>query len=216
MNIKKIGEWNMARAAVQRQGMRAHRAMGKATKQEAHLMRGMIVRAFVSGGRSNGVNWPKLQPATIAAKKSSKPLIDSGDLRNSVVVVTDGNDAFVGVTSKSRSSDGKSLANIAAVHEYGKTIVQKRGDSVVIIKIPERSFLRSTVTRHFKPAIAKQRFLARVAIAMGRGWATQAPTTGAAMAKAGKADAKAKLPTSLPKPSKPKKQPQGGSGGKFI
>lgn len=215
MKVIKVGEWDAARIALFRQGKRAHVAMGLATKQEAHLMRGMMIRAFVSGGRSNGINWPKLQPATIAAKKSRKPLIDSGDMRNSVVVVTVGNDAFVGITSKTRSKDGKSLANIAAVHEFGKTIVQKRGDAIVIIKIPARSFVRSTADRHFKPAIAKQRFLARVAIAMGTGWAKQAPPSGAAMAKSGKAAAKALLPVSLPKPKGPKKQGH-DSGGKFI
>lgn len=214
MIVQKVGQWNEARAALFKQGMRARKAMATATSQEAHLMRGLIVRAFNTGGRSSGVNWPKLEPATVKAKGSRKPLIDSGDMRNSVVVVKSGNDAWVGITSATRGHDGESMANIAAVHEYGKTIVQKRGDAVVIIKIPERSFLRSTAKFHFNPVIAKQRFLARVAIGMGTGWASQAPLKGAAMAKAGQAAAKAKLPPSTKKPRKPKRARS--SGGRFI
>lgn len=214
MIVQKVGQWNEARAALFKQGMRARKAMAMATSQEAHLFRGLVIRAFNSGGRSNGVNWPKLQPATAKAKGSRKPLIDSGDLRNSVVVVKDGNDAWVGVTSNTRGHNGENMANIAAVHEYGKTIVQKRGNKVVIIKIPKRSFLHSTAKFHFKPVIAKQRFLARVAIGMGTGWASQAPMKGAAMAKAGKAAAKAKLPTGGGKPKKP--QRPRSSGGRFI
>jgi phage gpG-like protein len=190
MTVQKVGQWAEARAAVTAMGRRMEMAQDRATKQEAQLFRAMIVRAFNSRGATNGKTWAPNAPATKAAKGSSKPLIDSGQLRNSVAVVETGDQIFVGVPSKARRKDGGPLVDIAAVHEYGKIIVQKRGGSVVVIKIPERSFIRSTAAFHFKDGDVKKRYLARVATLMGPGWSSQASASAKAMAMAGKAAAK--------------------------
>ena len=91
---------------------------------------------------------PKLSPATIKKKGSSKALVDSGELRSEITSKTFGTDvAEVGVFG--------GRADIATIHEFGAVIerqrksqgthlgVDIRGGDVRII-IPERSFLRST------------------------------------------------------------------------
>lgn len=184
----KVGEWAKARAAVAGMATRMSSATDKATRQEAQLFRKMVLRAFNSRGKSNGKAWAKLKPATIRRKGSSKPLIDTAQLRNSVSVIEKGNTIFVGVSSKVRRN-GRPLANIAAVHEYGKVIAQQRGGKVVLIKIPQRSFIQSTADFHFKPSDVSKRYAQRVALLMGPGWGGGVATA-STLAKAGKAAAK--------------------------
>ena len=191
MTVGKFGQWDLARAVTHRMGERARLAMRKANKQEAQLFRALVLRAFNSRGRTNGKAWTPLKPATKKRKGSSKPLIDTGDLRNSIAVVDRGSQIFVGVPNLARNKQGEALTSIAAVHEFGKTIAQKRGDSLVVIQIPERSFLRSTADFHFKPSAMKARVLGRIAIAMGHGWASQVPKA-RALAAAGTAASKGK------------------------
>jgi len=187
----KTGDWALARAATDRMGARMVAATQKATLQEAQMYRALVVRAFNSRGKSNGKAWQPLQPATVKAKGSSKPLIDTGQLRNSVQVINAGGVIFVGVPSKVRSTTGGPLVSIAAVHEYGKIIAQRRGDKIVLIKIPARSFLTATYDKHFQPADVRKRYFSRVALAMGGAWAVAAPATARQLAAVGIAEAKA-------------------------
>jgi len=189
VTVKKVGDWNAARAATANMGARMVRATDRATRQEAQLFRSLVVRAFNSGGATNGKRWEPNKPATKERKGSSKPLIDSGQLRNSVQVVEKGDMIFVGVPSNVKRSGGGPLVSIAAVHEYGKIIAQRRGGRVVLIKIPERSFIRSTADFHFKPSAVRPRFFARVALALGPTWAQQVPASAKSLAAAGAAAA---------------------------
>lgn len=191
MTIQKTGDWPEARVAVARMGARMVKASEKATKQEAQLFRAMVVRAFNSRGKSNGVAWKPIKPATKKRKRSSKPLIDSGQLRNSVQIVERGDSVFVGVPSFARRKDGGPLVSIAAVHEYGKKIaITYPFAGIVIIDIPERSFIRSTAKFHFKPNDTRTRYFARIGVIMGPGWAMQVPPSARALAAKGKAAAK--------------------------
>ena len=80
--------------------------------------------------------WPPLKPATIARKGSSRPLIDHGDLMNSVIARKIlKNSFFIGVPRNARRKSTRnvelagrggvmrqsqsSLFNIARVHEFG-------------------------------------------------------------------------------------------------
>ena len=163
----KVGDWDRARRALTGAAGKARRAVEKANKQEAHLFRALVNRAFVSRGRSNGKAWPKLSPVTIAKKGSTKPLIDSGQLKSSIVVVRKGDTFFIGVPHGTLHSDrGKRMTQIAHVHEFGHTIVQ--GSRV--IRIPERSFLRATRDFHYTPAKYKARMENRIGRAMGKDW----------------------------------------------
>jgi hypothetical protein len=154
-------------------------AQVKAVHQEAHFFRKKVIECFKSGGKSNNDAWKSNSPSTIKGKGSSKPLIDKGDLIGSVGVVKAAVDTFfVGVPNNARSKSGTSYVKIGAVHEFGKVITMKitrkqwrwfmanakklgpgkgsggakpkfRPGAILTIKIPERSFLRSTRDAHF-------------------------------------------------------------------
>ncbi|AIY89894.1 phage virion morphogenesis protein [Geoglobus acetivorans] len=72
-------------------------------------------------------DWPPLKPETIRRKKSSKPLIDTGRLRDSITHKVEGDKALIGIFARD-------VVIYAAVHEFGSP--RKN--------IPERSFLRKT------------------------------------------------------------------------
>lgn len=180
IKTRKVGHWKALDYNMVQLATRVRVAQHIAVQQEAQMFRGKVIRAFTTSGRSNGKKWPKNSPSTIAQKGSSKPLIDTGDLRNSIVAIPAGrNRAFVGVSSKKRTKDGERLVDIAEVHEFGRTIAirvtqkmfnyvmaqlsqnggkrrkgtgQFKPGSVLIIKIPERSFLRATADAHFTAA----------------------------------------------------------------
>lgn len=180
IKTKKSGHWKLLDYNMVQLSTRVRAAQHLVVQQEAQYFRGKIIRAFNTSGQSNGKRWAPLKPGTIEAKGSSKPLIDRGDLRNSVVAIPAGrNRAFVGVSSKKRSADGTRMVDIAAVHEFGRVIaiqvtqrmfnyvmaqLSERGGksrkgsgkfkpgATLVIKIPERSFLRATAEAHFTAA----------------------------------------------------------------
>lgn len=114
-----------------------------------------------------------------------------GDLRNSIAVIVQGDEAFVGVPRKARGRNGRSLVDVAQVQEFGSnpivipvtarmrrflfTMLRKAGKEpqpgsgkgVVVVTIPARPFLRPAF-RKFSEG-AQQRFLGRVARLMGWG-----------------------------------------------
>jgi len=91
------------------------RNIKKATKASAISARDHVKVYINLGGR----DWPPLKEATIKRKGSSKPLIDHGDLLNSVVCkMITGYMFFVGVPRNVKKKN-KKMVNIAAVHEYG-------------------------------------------------------------------------------------------------
>lgn len=125
-SVKKTGQWGplgqlLARGAnplVWRQ------AKERAIVKEAHRLRRIIIEGFNSGGPS-GARWPRLKPITqlisrAHGKGDRKPLMDSGDLRNSIAVTQEKDGWFVGVHKKAQGRKGKrKMVDIAAVHENG-------------------------------------------------------------------------------------------------
>ena len=89
---------------------------------------GQVAEVLMTAKIDEGLQ-PPLKPATIAAKGSSTPLIDTGQLYGQITheVESDGRSVKVGVIG--------SRASIAAVHEFGAPSKN----------IPERSFIRSTI-----------------------------------------------------------------------
>jgi len=94
--------------------------------------------AFMEGAIKNKITegdpaWKPLSPVTIARKKSSKPLKDTGTMRNAVThkPELEKDRVLVGVFSLSGEED---RVSIAYTHEFGSP---KR-------RIPRRSFLRTS------------------------------------------------------------------------
>ena len=99
-------------------------------KEKERILR--LAGAFLEGKIKEKItlsdpDWPPLKPQTIKRKGSSKPLIDTGRLRNSIIHKVEGDAALVGVFSRE-------VLVYAAVHEFGSP---KRN-------IPQRSYLRKT------------------------------------------------------------------------
>lgn len=191
----RTGDWALARRLLSAAPTRLQRAIATATRQEAHALRNEIVRGLTSqapGGE------PLLPPSqlTLAARQlkgfgGTKALIVRGDLRNSIGVIVQGDEAFVGVLRSAQSSQGGSLANLAELHEFGGppvvipitprmrrflfALLRKAGRSpsggegrgVVVTQVPARPFLRPAFNR-FRQG-ADRRFLERVAKELGFG-----------------------------------------------
>lgn len=196
LKVVRVGDWGAAMNLTRGMAGRFNRAMDQAVHQEAQNFRKHVLKAFKTSGNSNGKPWQKNEPWTIKRKRSSKPLIDKGDLFGSIVTMKVGDSAyFVGVPNNARSYKGEQLTKIGEVHEFGRVItmtvtkkqfyyimnlLKKFGNTgkkssgkklriggTLIIRIPERSFLRSTMDAHFKQADVEKRMMTFVAQKMG-------------------------------------------------
>lgn len=197
MSVGRTGDWALARRLLAAGPMRLKGAIGTAVRQEAQLLRKQIVEG-ITNQAPGGKPIAPLAATTIAARQlagfgGTKALIRRGDLRNSITVIVEGDEAFVGVSRSARGKGGASLANVAEIHEFGAgpfivpmtprmrrflfAVLRRAGvapDSsggtgkgAVVIRIPSRPFLRPAF-EEFKKG-AQQRFLRRVAQLAGFG-----------------------------------------------
>lgn len=195
MSVQKTGDWDVALRILRGSSTRLKAAVGKAIRQEAHLLRSEIVQGLTKQA-PGGEPLAQPSPLTLAARElkgrgGSKALLVKGDLRNSVTVIVKGDEAFVGVSRKARTDSGEALVDVAEVQEFGKGPIivpmtpamrrflfallrkaeqEPRGGSgrgVVVINIPARPFLRPAFKKFSRGAQA--RFLARVAKLGGMG-----------------------------------------------
>lgn len=112
--IRRVGKWKEAMAILAAGPARVKAAIPQAVMQEALRLEGAMRRNIGKG----------TAPIQARANGSSKPLLKSGDLRASIHAERDGeNGAFIGI-NKSAPGHGGKVANIAAVHEFGATIMQ--------------------------------------------------------------------------------------------
>ena len=145
MEISRFGDWEKAKRLLTNGfNQRLSLAIRKATIKNALL----LVREIKRGIRSQapgGKQFAPLAQVTIDRKGSSKALIDTGFLVNSITqkIMSDG--AFVGLLRTSISKDGESVANIGAIMEYGATINHPSGSVIVI---PARPFLHPTMLKY--------------------------------------------------------------------
>ncbi|MBU0516701.1 MAG: hypothetical protein KJ621_18245 [Proteobacteria bacterium] len=115
----------------------------------------LVVKEIKAYVRDSG-NFAPNHPATIAQKGSDKPLINHGDLINSITHKLLGDEGFfAGVLKGKKSSDGEDLVNIGWIMEHGVTIKvssRMRGylhsigihlaASTTTITIPARPFIQ--------------------------------------------------------------------------
>lgn len=129
MGINMIGDWSQAQAFLTSGPARVDAGLKAAIRREAELFRKEVVQG-IANQSPGGQSFKPLSPKTIAMRrfqgfKGKKALIRRGDLRKSVKVTTAPGGFFVGILRSARSSTGDGLVNIAAVHEFGATIVLK-------------------------------------------------------------------------------------------
>ena len=145
MAVKRTGDWNKAKALLTNGfSQRLSLAIRKATIKNAML----LVREIKRGIRDQapgGKQFTPLAQITIKRKGSSKALIDTGFLINSITQKIMSDQAFVGLLRTSVYKDGENVANIGAIMEYGCTIKHPSG---AVIVIPPRPFLHPTMKKY--------------------------------------------------------------------
>jgi phage gpG-like protein len=195
MAVMRTGDWARARQLLAAGPQRLRSAIGVAIRQEAQGLRNEIVQGLTSQAPGGEPIKPPA-PLTLAARQlegfgGTKALLVRGDLRNSITVVVEGDEAFIGVPRSARSSGGESLVDLAQLHEYGgppvvipitpkmrrflfallrqagKEPTGGSGRGVVVVQVPARPFLRPAFEK-FREG-ASRRFLERVAQQLGFG-----------------------------------------------
>ncbi len=195
MAVMRTGDWARARQLLAAGPQRLRSAIGVAIRQEAQGLRNEIVQGLTSQAPGGEPIKPPA-PLTLAARQlegfgGTKALLVRGDLRNSITVVVEGDEAFIGVPRSARSSGGESLVDLAQLHEYGgppvvipitpkmrrflfallrqagKEPTGGSGRGVIVVQVPARPFLRPAFEK-FREG-ASRRFLERVAQQLGFG-----------------------------------------------
>ncbi|MBK6920672.1 MAG: hypothetical protein ACK6CU_00285 [Deltaproteobacteria bacterium] len=195
MAVMRTGDWARARQLLAAGPQRLRSAIGVAIRQEAQGLRNEIVQGLTSQAPGGEPIKPPA-PLTLAARQlegfgGTKALLVRGDLRNSITVIVEGDEAFIGVPRSARSSGGESLVDLAQLHEYGgppvvipitpkmrrflfallrqagKEPTGGSGRGVVVVQVPARPFLRPAFEK-FREG-ASRRFLERVAQQLGFG-----------------------------------------------
>jgi len=193
MAVSRTGDWARARRLLTAAPQRLQAAVSAAVRQEAHALRNEIVQGLTSQAPGGETLKPP-SPLTIAARQlegfgGSKALIVRGDLRNSITVIVQGDEAFIGVSRSARSKDGSSMVDLAKLHEFGgppviipmtpkmrrflfallrqagKEPTGGSGRGVIVVQVPARPFLRPAFDK-FREG-ASRRFLERVARELG-------------------------------------------------
>ena len=175
-------------------------AFDKALLQEAQFLRTKIVEGIREQAPGRRAFTP-LAATTLAIRqfrgfRGTKALIVQGDLRNSITVVKDGDRVFVGVLKTARNRAGKSLADIAALHEHGSRPIVLRltpraraflhaafrhagldgpssghpSTGIAVIQVPARPFLAPVFEKYAQPEQISRRFLERVASQLSGGF----------------------------------------------
>lgn len=119
----KTGNWNGFIAMLDGVEDNVKKELDKALKTVAYK----VQRSMVTGITSKRFNLEPNAPSTVKQKKSSTPLIDKGDLVGSINVHRLPDGYLSGVHRTALSKDGKSLANIFAVHTFGSSAVDASG-----------------------------------------------------------------------------------------
>ena len=193
MAVSRTGDWARARRLLTAAPQRLQAAIGTAVRQEAHALRNEIVQGLTRQAPGGEPLKPP-SPLTIAARElegfgGTKALIVRGDLRNSITVFVQGDEAFIGVSRSARSKDGASMVDLAKLHEFGgppviipmtpkmrrflfallrqagKEPTGGSGRGVIVVQVPARPFLRPAFDK-FREGASK-RFLERVAKELG-------------------------------------------------
>src|SRR5690606_20636125 len=193
MAVSRTGDWARARRLLTAAPQRLQAAIGTAVRQEAHALRNEIVQGLTRQAPGGEPLKPP-SPLTIAARElegfgGTKALIVRGDLRNSITVFVQGDEAFIGVSRSARSKVGASMVDVAKLNEFGGppviipmtpkmrrflfALLRKAGKEptggsgrgVIVVQVPARPFLRPAFDK-FREGASK-RFLERVAKELG-------------------------------------------------
>lgn len=202
IQITKVGQWAQARKILSTAPFALPIAIRKAVKQEGQFMRKMMVQNMTQQGALVGAPFAPHAASTKLTRKfrrrpTGKVLIDRADLRNSITVEAKGDAVFIGVLRTARGKNGRPLAKIARVHEFGQTIAipvtpamirflhlmfskssPQKGQSgrskglhvgdTLIVKVPARPFIQPVADKFYSnPVVVRARFNMRLGALLG-------------------------------------------------
>jgi len=151
MAVSRFGDWERAKALLAAHpGARLTLAIRQATIKNALF----LVREIKRGIRKQAPGdkaFVKLAESTVLKKGSSKALIDTGFLLNSITQKIMADQAFVGLLRGSVNKEGEDMVNIGAIMEYGATIHHPNGATIII---PARPFLHPTMEKYRDDVVA--------------------------------------------------------------
>jgi hypothetical protein len=126
--ISLIGEWRKATRRLAQLEQLSRRNADKAVRRNASNLRDNMKEAIV-----DGKNLAPNAPLTMQVKGSSKPLVDHGDLLNSIDYMQIAPAVYwTGIPAFKKTKDGIGIADIATVHVFGATIKPKRGRALAL------------------------------------------------------------------------------------
>lgn len=182
------GDWDKAVRVLLRAPAAIKTALDQAILREAHLLRAAMVKGIDSGA-PGGQKFAGHSPLTLVVRRfrgfgGSKILVQSAALRNSITVAKVGSVVFVGVLRRSRGKGGRSGADIARIHEEGRTFTRtlspkarrflfaamraaglprrarakgaKGGGVTITVRIPPRPFIAPVVAAMDRDAMQKR------------------------------------------------------------
>lgn len=169
IEIKRTGQWGFAEQAYRGLGGKWGAARDAGVAKGAQWL-AKKVREGLRSGAPAGAKFAPHSPNTLIVRRflglpRTKVLIQTAGMLNSIQAVKSSGGWFVGVKRGARGNGGAKLADIAAVHENGVTIVQEmtekqrrflhavfgsagasggagRGDGKLVIRIPARPFFQ--------------------------------------------------------------------------
>lgn len=149
IGVRLTGQWREAVSGFASYARNLEAAAQRAVGKEAHHFASEIrdgIRTQRSA-REARPPWPPLADSTIAAKGSSKMLIDTGTMMRAIIAEKVAKWRWlVGVKRGAKTKDGRDLVNVAAVHEFGGGARSSRSGGTVVT-VPARQFIAPVVTR---------------------------------------------------------------------
>lgn len=134
-----IGDWAKAQVIFKNIDERFKAAYRLALNQVG-LKAERALKEGITSSAPGGQAYAPNHPFTIARKGSSKPLINHGDLRNSIRSRRTGESIFVGIHRMARNREGQPVVNLAMIHEFGDG---RGGDLLIRVTPKMRAYLHS-------------------------------------------------------------------------
>lgn len=149
--INRTGQWAIVAGFIGNVRAKSTAALENALKREAlraeRLMKEGIQKQAPGGKVFTALSaWTKIKRKAQGGR-GTKALIRHGDFRRSIKTVTTSEGSFVGVLRTARGREGQPLVNVAAVHEFGKTMV---------LNVDKPGRTKKTVRSYFMALFAKK------------------------------------------------------------
>jgi hypothetical protein len=198
MAVEKTGDWGVALRIVNTMQSKFEQAADGAALEEGHFLRKMVVEG-IREGAPGGKAFKPLAATTLAIRKivgfkGTKPLLNRGDMRNAIMVKRESGVVFVGILRNAKGKNGKPVANIAEMNEFGSRPIVIRlsrkaqrflmmafrkagiagkdagnsGTMIAVVQIPARPFFGPVFEKYLsnQEEVAR-RFLGRIAKRLG-------------------------------------------------